>query len=405
MVEYILKNNIKLVYKKTTSSLTSISISLGAGAAMDGKKLGIAHATEHMVYKGTKNRSEAEINRELSDIFGFQNAMTNYPYVIYYGTLLNDDFKAGISLFKDILVNPEFKEDGFNEEMQVIIEELKEWDEELDQYIEDKLFLNSFSNRRLKNPIIGKLSTLKEMTLKDIRNFYNKYYVPSNTSIAVISSLNFDYVKKVIEEEFNSWEDKKLLKEKELYESPKCEIFYNYREGIKTCKVEIIYSIHNLTEKELKALTIFDEYFGKGVNSILYDTLRTKNGLIYDVLTKISLESHIKLYKINFSTSKENLDYSLKLINDCIDNIVNLKDMLTEEDKKRLIKGIKLKRLFREEQNIILAKELSTYGTMFNDFNRYLDEINNLEDMEIDFIIDVAIKVLKKPSIEIILGK
>ncbi|MEN8434508.1 M16 family metallopeptidase [Clostridium septicum] len=405
MVEYILKNNIKLVYKKTTSSLTSISISLGAGAAMDGKKLGIAHATEHMVYKGTKNRSESEINRELSDIFGFQNAMTNYPYVIYYGTLLNDDFKAGISLFKDILVNPEFKEDGFNEEMQVIIEELKEWDEELDQYIEDKLFLNSFSNRRLKNPIIGKLSTLKEMTLKDIRNFYNKYYVPSNTSIAVISSLNFDYVKKVIEEEFNSWEDKKLLKEKELYESPKCEIFYNYREGIKTCKVEIIYSIHNLTEKELKALTIFDEYFGKGVNSILYDTLRTKNGLIYDVLTKISLESHIKLYKINFSTSKENLDYSLKLINDCIDNIVNLKDMLTEEDKKRLIKGIKLKRLFREEQNIILAKELSTYGTMFNDFNRYLDEINNLEDMEIDFIIDVAIKVLKKPSIEIILGK
>lgn len=95
MVEYILKNNIKLVYKKTTSSLTSISISLGAGAAMDGKKLGIAHATEHMVYKGTKNRSESEINRELSDIFGFQNAMTNYPYVIYYGTLLNDDFKAG----------------------------------------------------------------------------------------------------------------------------------------------------------------------------------------------------------------------------------------------------------------------------------------------------------------------
>ena len=405
MVEYILKNNIKLVYKKTTSSLTSISISLGAGAAMDGKKLGIAHATEHMVYKGTKNRSESEINRELSDIFGFQNAMTNYPYVIYYGTLLNDDFKAGISLFKDILVNPEFKEDGFNEEIQVIIEELKEWDEELDQYTEDKLFLNSFSNRRLKNPIIGKLSTLKEMTLKDIRDFYNKYYVPSNTSIAVISSLNFDYVKKVIEEEFNSWEDKKLLKEKELYESPKCEIFYNYREGIKTCKVEIIYSIHNLTEKEIKALTIFDEYFGKGVNSILYDTLRTKNGLIYDVLTKISLESHIKLYKINFSTSKENLDYSLKLINECINNIVNLKDMLTEEDKKRLIKGIKLKRLFREEQNIILAKELSTYGTMFNDFNRYLDEINNLEDMEIDFIIYVAIKVLKKPSIEIILGK
>ena len=43
------------------------------------KKYGIAHATEHMVYKGTKNRSEEDINKELSEIFGFQNAMTNYP--------------------------------------------------------------------------------------------------------------------------------------------------------------------------------------------------------------------------------------------------------------------------------------------------------------------------------------
>ena len=405
MKEYILKNNIKLVYKKTTSSLTSISISLDAGAIMDGEKLGVAHATEHMVYKGTKNRSESEINKDLSNVFGFQNAMTNYPYVIYYGTLLSEDFKEGLALFKDIIVNPTFKEDGFKEEMQVIIEELNEWDEDLEQYVEDKLFLNSFNYRRIKNPIIGTIKTLKEMTLEDIKDFYAKYYIPSNTSIAVISSLDFEDIKNIIEEEFSIWEDKKVIKENIEYEAPKGGVFYDYREGVNTCKVEIIYPIHKLTPKEIKALIIFDEYFGKGVNSILYDTLRTKNGLIYDIITKISLESHIKLYKINFSTSKENLDYTLKLINECIDNIDNLKSILNEDDKYRLIKGIKLKRLFREEQNIILAKELSTYGTMFGDFNRYLDEIINLGDLELDFVIDIAKKVLKNPSTEIILGK
>ena len=102
--KHILKNGVKLIYKKVTSSLTSICVSLDAGALRDGEKLGIAHVTEHMVYKGTKKRSEEKINKEISEIFGFSNAMTNYPYVIYYGTLLGEDLDKGMDLFSDIII-------------------------------------------------------------------------------------------------------------------------------------------------------------------------------------------------------------------------------------------------------------------------------------------------------------
>ena len=61
MKEYILDNGIRLIYIKGTSDLISISIALNAGAAQDGEKLGIAHAVEHMIYKGTKKRSEADV--------------------------------------------------------------------------------------------------------------------------------------------------------------------------------------------------------------------------------------------------------------------------------------------------------------------------------------------------------
>ncbi|MDU5261925.1 MAG: insulinase family protein, partial [Clostridium celatum] len=128
MKDFIFNNGLKLIYKKSNSELTSIAISLNAGAGRDEDILGVAHATEHMVYKGTKSRNEKQINEELSNIFGFQNAMTNYPYVVYYGTLLSEDLEAGIELFSDILINPSFSEDGFKEEIDVIIEELKEWD-------------------------------------------------------------------------------------------------------------------------------------------------------------------------------------------------------------------------------------------------------------------------------------
>ena len=66
MKDYILDNGLKLIYKKSNSELSSIAISLDAGATRDGKVLGVAHVTEHMVYKGTEIRSEQQINEELS---------------------------------------------------------------------------------------------------------------------------------------------------------------------------------------------------------------------------------------------------------------------------------------------------------------------------------------------------
>ncbi len=410
MKEYILDNNLKLIYKHTNSELTSICISLNAGAGAESEKYGVAHATEHMVYKGTKNRNEKQINEGLSNIFGFNNAMTNYPYVIYYGTLLKEDLKKGLELLSDIVLNPTFNEEGFKEEMDVIKEELKEWDEELEQYCEDNLFFNCFTSRRIKYPIIGTRESLDSMTLNDIKKFYNTYYFPENTSIVIISSVKFDKVRDIICEYFEGWNNfyyskdiKGKLNFKNIeYEIPKVDIFVNKREGIRTCRVEIVCPIDNLSEKEVKALKIFNQYFGEGVNSILYDNLRTKHGLIYDIITKIAHENYIKLYKITFNTSKENVDKSIDLVRDCIEKLILLKQEIDEKQLKQLIKNFKLKKLFREEQSIVLAKELATYDCMFGDYKVYIRETNELNELTNEMIIEVGRKVLKDLTIQII---
>ena len=400
MQEYIFENKLKLIYKKSESELASICISLEAGAGVEKDILGIAHTTEHMVFKNTKNRNEAQINKELSSIFGFHNAMTNYPYVIYYGTLLSNELEKGLEIFSDIIINTEFKEDGFKEEINVIIEELNEWDEEVEQYCEDKLFFNSFQNRRIKYPIIGLEDQLKSIKLEDIKKFYEEYYFPGNTSIAVISSLEFEEVKSLVEKYFGLWEKKIKIIEEVCYENNISDIFVDKRDGIKTCKVQMIFPIHELNNDEINYLRIFDEYFGQGVNSLLFDTLRTKNGLIYDVITNIAHEKYIKLYKITFSTSKENVDKSIELIKQCINKLAELKNSIDMEDIKQLIKSYKLKKLFKEEKSIVLAKEISTYDTMFGDYTVYTNE--NLNNLTKEDIFDVGIKTLKNPSIEII---
>lgn len=402
-MEVLLNNGIKLIYKKTMSKLTSLSISVDAGACKEKMLMGLAHATEHMVYKGTKKRSENEINKELSSIFGFQNAMTNYPYVIYYGTMLGEDFENAIELFSDIIINPTFKEEGFKEEMDVIKEELREWDEELEQFCEDKLFLNSFEKRRIKYPIIGRIDDLEKITLNDIKDFYNENYIPQNVSIAVVSSLDFELIKNTVEKYFETWESSNTPSQKEIiYDKNNFGVYRNIKEGTNGCKVEIIFPIDTLNINEMKAFKIFNEYFGEGVNSVLFDVLRTKNGLVYDVLTKIAYEKYIKLYKINFSTSKDKLDKVLELIEEAINKVLDNKVIIKNEEKNSYIKSIKLKRLFREEQNIILAKELSTYSTMFGNYKIYDEELDNLEGIIGEDILNSAKKVLINKSIEII---
>lgn len=406
MKEGFLKNNLKVIYEHREGNLSSICISFnaGAGAEQEDDKMGTAHAVEHMVYKGTKKRSEAEINEELSNIFGFQNAMTNYPYAIYYGTLLSEDFENGIEIFSDILINPSFDENGFEEEMNVIKEELNEWDEDLEQYCEDKLFMNSFDERRIKYPIIGVHEDLDNMTLEHIKKFYKENYFPENAVITAVTSLSYDKVIEVCEEYFGEWKTEKNIKNNVLdkYELPKNKIFYDEKKDSKTCKIQAIFPIDELNKKEMKSLRIFNQFFGEGVNSVLYDNLRTKNGLVYDVLTRVAYENYIKLYKVTFTTSKENVDKTLDILKKCMNGIEEYKKQFNEDYKSKLIKSFKLKRLFREEQSIVMAKELSTYDTMFNSGELYLDEINDLNKVTVEEIFETSEKVLANCSIQVI---
>ncbi|MGL4106392.1 M16 family metallopeptidase [Clostridium sp. LP20] len=401
MKELVLENGIKLIYEKSMTQLTSISIGLEAGASVEKEVLGLAHATEHMLFKGTKTRSESDINKELSKIFGFHNAMTNYPYVIYYGTLLGEDFEKGVEIFSDILINPTFPVEGFKEEMDTIIEELKEWDEELDQYCEDKLFIHSFNKNRLKYPIIGRYEDISSITLEDIKGFHNRYYSPKNTRISVISSLGIDEVKSIIEKYFLRWQGE-TVDVLESAELPTVGVYRDIKEGINICRVQLIFSISELSHEEIKGFRLFNEFFGEGVNSVLFDNLRTKKGLVYDVLASISNERHIGLYKITFNTSEEKLDKALDIVRESIENIDKYKEVLTKEKIKELSKSIKLKKLFKEEQSIRLANSLATFSVMFKDYRIYEGILDGIEDVEPSKVIEIAKRVLKNPSIEII---
>ena len=404
MEKYILKNGIKLICEYRAADITSFCIGFNAGALeeRDKFKLGTAHAVEHMISKGTKNRTEKEINELCDEIFGFENAMTNFPYVIYYGTSLSQDFERGFELYSDMILNATFPEQGFKEEMNIILEELKEWKDDVYQYCEDSLLSNAFNKKRIKDLIIGTEESVKAITLENIKNFYNRYYAPENCVISVCSSLTIEDVIFVVEKYFKDWEKSFCGIEEDEREYNQYETFTEKISNIKGAKLQYLFNIDYLDEEEIKALSVFNAAFGEGTSSILFDEIRTKNGLAYDVGSFIKNERGIKFFTINIATSEKNIDRTLSIVDDSIYKIKNSTGYFNEKKINSLCRGIKLKRQLKLEKSIQLCKELTTYELMYGDAKKVYDEAAEFDYIDEEKILKVINKVLNKPTIQIL---
>ena len=399
MKEYILNNGIKLICEKRNIPVTSFCIGFNAGALEEENfAYGTAHAVEHMVFKGTTHRSEREINKEIDEIFGFNNAMTNYPYVIYYGTVNSEDFRKGFEIYSDIVLNPAFPEEGFREEMKVIKEELRDWKEDADQSCEDFLFSNIFSHRRIKELIIGSEESLNKITLNDLTRFYNNYYCPANSVVTVVTSLDLDYVYSIINEVFGFWTREAVPRTLEKYEEKKTGIFFN-RGNLQGAKLQFCYGIENLNRRETEALKYFNTVFGEGTSSVLYDEVRTEKALAYEVGSHVKGERGIKLFSINISTSRDNIKEAIKAVENSIERSrrYNWEDIVSlEKIKKRL----DLKESLALERSIELCKKIATSQLMCGDYKHCLGSHNNFE-ISCKDIRETIEKVFQNPSIQI----
>ena len=405
MRKAVLKNGMKLIYEKRDASIASFCIAFDAGALReeDGFLFGTAHALEHMLYKGTKTRSEGDINRISDELFGFSNAMTNYPYSIYYGTTLSSNFEKGLELYSDILLNPVLKEDGFREEMNIISEELREWADDPVQLCEDKLFRNCFRTRRIRERIIGSQETIGTLHMDELRRFYRRYYIPQNCALAVVTPDSFEDTLDIIEKYFGDWEKGSELCLNIGFEDNKAGGFIEDAGNSEGAKIEYCFTAHGLTLQEEKALSVFSYHLGEGVTSILYDAIRTRRGLAYEVSSGLRKESGIKLLTVNVSTARENVDRVRRIIDGIMVGIVNGEAYSPGHSQLQKAEDmLKIRRELLLEKSVQLAKELSTYELMHGSCSGVCNEFDGIGALNPEFIKRTAAKVLRNRSVQIL---
>lgn len=391
-MEKIKNKNIDFNYIHLEKDITSFSIGFEGGALKEeGYPLGTAHALEHMLFKRTKIRNEEEINRDIDKYFGFSNAMTNYPYVIYYGTLLSNNFNKGMEVFADVINNPYFKKEELLEELKIIKEELKEWKDNSIRLLEDEAFFNGFNKRRIKYPIIGTEPSIDEINGDTLYSFYESNYNKNNIVITVASSLNKEEIGDSIEKYFPLKKEGSIEEFNIEYEKNIGGIFVRDNVNLLGAKMKYLFSTEKLNKKEEFALKVFDYIFGRPNFGILYNQIRTKESLCYDINTEIKNEKGIKLYSINVNVSKENIQ---RLISEIKNIISYIKNRDYEEEILDAIEKIELSKILRYEKSILLCNDTT--------ISEIMGQENIVYDINNELIKDVINKVFNEETIQII---
>ena len=209
---HILKNGLEVITIKKNTQISSINIGIKVGALNESlEEKGISHYIEHMIFKGTKNRTFQKLNDELEALGGEYNAFTDYSQTVYSISCLEEELKNAIELLSDMLINSEFPEEEIDKERGVILAEIRSSKDNIEDISFKRVNEAAFEKSALRFDVAGLDKNVKGFNRNELYQYYKKYYVPNNSLITMVSSLSHDEAIKEIEKHFDNWEAKKLI--------------------------------------------------------------------------------------------------------------------------------------------------------------------------------------------------
>src|SRR5881392_2296397 len=164
---------------------------------------GISHFIEHMVFKGTKNRSAQDIARQVDSIGGNMDAFTAKECICFNVKILDEHLPIAMEILSDLVLNPVFAAKDIVRERGVILEEIK-MDEDSPDYLVHEIFTQNFwKDHPLGKPILGTKETVKKFEQQVVFDTYQQRFNPGNLIIAAAGSLNHQRFADLVRQKFS----------------------------------------------------------------------------------------------------------------------------------------------------------------------------------------------------------
>ena len=395
------KSGLTVLYKKNKQSLGStLGVYIKAGSRNeDEDSAGIAHFIEHMLFKGTKRRTSYDIANDIESLGAANNAATGKSATYYYIKGLDKFLDNYFDILSDMILFSTFDPKDIAKEKQVVIEELKMYEDDPNSVNMNMLDEKLFPRNKYGKPIIGTLESIKAFDQEKIKRFMDKYYRPENMSVA--------YVGPTEEKDLLEYVDKYFNKEYAKRRYPNKFEPYKYNKfNQKTCyatktdrqfsqsSIIISFPAKPYSNKYKAVIGYMATMLGDGSSSRLFQNVREKKGLVYDIYSTSQLSKGVGTYTIEFACVAKKAALATSVVRKTLCEI--LEKGFTEEEFNRAKLMLETAFAFSNESafsqmRFIASKWLLTdklitlkkYNDLMNEVT--LDEVNNLFKEVIDF--------------------
>ncbi len=152
---------------------------------------GVSHFLEHMVFKGTPKRSADDVNREFDEMGAHYNAFTSEEQTVYYAAVLPEYQTAAVELLGDI-IRPSLRDDDFTTEKQVIVEEIRMYQDQPPFGADDRIKEAFFGRHPLARSVLGTVQSITDLPVEAMRAYFEQRYSPDNIALVGSGRIDFD---------------------------------------------------------------------------------------------------------------------------------------------------------------------------------------------------------------------
>lgn len=333
------------MYKKvqTKNGLTVItspmphmtSISLGIWIGIGGRyesaeKSGISHLVEHMLFKGTYRRTAKELKEAIEGVGGAFNGFTSDEVTCYMVKVPVKYIEEAIDVLADMVLNAKFDDEDLSKERFVICEEIKMYRDQPAEHVLDILAEIMWQGNALGRPLTGSIDTVKGMKREDLVKFRDDNYQPSNVSVVAAGRTDSEKIFKLINERFKDGKKNK----RPGFETPRVK---QTKPRIKICRgntnqthIAMGFHIPETNIQKRFAIKLMNVILGGNMSSRLFDELREKHGLCYDISSSYKRHSDIGELQIHAGVDNSK---TVKSVIAILDELKRLKDIGITEDE------------------------------------------------------------------------
>jgi predicted Zn-dependent peptidase len=260
----------------------SLGFWVGTGSVDEAPaEAGASHFLEHLLFKGTAERSARSIAEAVDSVGGDLNAFTTKEYTAFYVRLLADDLDLGVGLLSDIFWAPAFRPEELESERQVILEEILMHGDEPADLVHDVLTEAMFPDHPLGREVMGDQATVSAMDVARISAFHERHYRPANLVVAAAGKLDHDQVVSGIASRLPSCVPggRPVRQAPEGRRQPRSVL------ARQTEQVHLAVGVPgpSRNDEDRHALAVAEHVLGGGMSSRLFQTVREERGLAYSI--------------------------------------------------------------------------------------------------------------------------